>query len=58
MIPHVLTDLPPGMLGQLHHTIVSEPGTPAGGMLPGERSLVWAVVLVAACAAVVLCLHG
>jgi hypothetical protein len=58
MNPHALTDLPPGMLGQLRHSLNAESTQTIGGLLPGERSFVLAVALVAACAAFVLALHA
>lgn len=54
---HALTELPHGLLRELRSTGAAPLGDPAP-VPPAEHPLALAVALVAACAALVLCLHG
>ena len=52
---HTLTELPYGLLRELHQASTAD--TPSAPF-PAEHALALAIALVAACAALVLCLHG
>ena len=51
---HTLTELPHGLLRELHHAGTHVPPAP----FPAEHAFALAIALVAACAALVLWLHG